>query len=244
MDTRLVNFVADAHDPSALAGFWSELLGWVIVGSPLGPTITLGAPVADACEFDLVLVPASERRSGKNRLHLDLAATTLAHQVSIVDVALRLGAARADIGQTGVPWEVLADPEGNEFCVLEPRAEYADTAALAAVVIDTSDAYALSGFWAAATGWPVAHRSSRYAGLRSSPRGPWLEFVHDEAEKRTRNRLHLELSATGAEPLRGVTSRFHALGAQQLPTSKPCPSGAEATLADPQGNEFCLLTDV
>lgn len=243
MGTRLVNVVLDAQRPVALARFWAGLLGWVIVGpGQADPTVTLRAPEENRV-FDLVLVPSADPKTGKNRLHLDLAATKAAHQVSIVDAALRLGAVRADIGQTGVPWEVLADPEGNEFCVLEPRAEYADTGALAAVVVDTADAYALSGFWSAATGWAVVHRSSRYAGLRSTPRGPWLEFVHDEAMKRTRNRLHLELAPIGAEPLPDVTSRLSALGAQPSHTDKTCPSGAEVALTDPQGNEFCLLTD-
>jgi predicted enzyme related to lactoylglutathione lyase len=241
MSTRLVNVVLDAQRPVALAGFWAELLGWEVVGPQRGgPAVTLRAPDGERA-FDLVLVPAAESKSGKNRLHLDLASTSARQQESTIRAAVGLGAVRTDIGQTGVPWDVLVDPEGNEFCVLEPRAEYATTGTLAAVVVDTADAYAVSGFWAAATGWSVAHRSARYAALHDdTARGPWLEFVHDEAVKRTRNRLHLELAPVGAESLPDVTRRLSALGAQPLPAEQGCPSGAEVTLNDPQGNEFCV----
>jgi len=69
---------------------------------------------------------------------------------------LGLGAVRADIGQGEVPCEVMADPEGNEFCVLDPRPVYVGTWPVAAVVADCRDPAAVAGFWRLATGWVPA----------------------------------------------------------------------------------------
>ncbi|MFI7281924.1 VOC family protein [Micromonospora chersina] len=98
--------------------FWSEALGWPLVWdqdqetaiqSPLGGTkITWGGPP---------LMP----RTGKQRLHFDLVPPAGGDQQAEVDRLLTLGATRIDIGQGDVDWVVLADPDGNEFCVLPPR---------------------------------------------------------------------------------------------------------------------------
>jgi hypothetical protein len=74
-------------------------------------------PVAQA----LVLLPVSEPKLATNRVHLNLATQSAAHQAAEVDRLLGLGAVPADIGQGDVDWEVMADPEGREFCVLTPR---------------------------------------------------------------------------------------------------------------------------
>jgi Glyoxalase-like domain len=68
-----------------------------------------------------VFVPAPEAKAVMNRIHLDLATESVAHQAAEVERLLDLGATSADIGQGDVPWVVLADPEGSEFCVLSPR---------------------------------------------------------------------------------------------------------------------------
>jgi predicted enzyme related to lactoylglutathione lyase len=98
--------------------FWSQALGWPLVWdqdeetavrSPHGgPKITWGGPP---------LMP----KTGKNRLHFDLAPPAHGDQQAEVDRLVSLGAARADIGQGGVSWVVMADPDGHEFCVLTPR---------------------------------------------------------------------------------------------------------------------------
>ena len=71
--------------------------------------------------IDIIAVP--EPKTVKNRVHVDLATTSAAHQADLAARLRTLGATPADVGQGNVPWIVLADPEGNEFCVLEPRAE-------------------------------------------------------------------------------------------------------------------------
>ena len=89
-----------------------------------------------------------------------------------MDRLLGLGAARADIGQGDVPWIVLADPEGNEFCVLDPRPVYQGIAPVAAVVADCRDPAAVAGFWRLATGWVPGNSVERLSGvsLRSPAR--------------------------------------------------------------------------
>jgi hypothetical protein len=80
-----------------------------------------GFSYPDPVALPLVFVPAPEPKTVKNRLHLDLASESAAHQAGSVERLLGLGAVPADIGRGDVPWAVLADPEGSEFCVLSPR---------------------------------------------------------------------------------------------------------------------------
>jgi hypothetical protein len=107
--------VVDCTDPAPVAQFWGEVFGvetkpdedgdWVL--TPPGSTVGL--------LFQRVL----EGKTVKNRLHLDLRPGSPAEQETEVDRLLGLGATRADVGQTGEEtWVVLADPDGNEFCVL------------------------------------------------------------------------------------------------------------------------------
>jgi catechol 2,3-dioxygenase-like lactoylglutathione lyase family enzyme len=116
MTLRLYSVVFDARDPSRLAAFWSAALGFPVV---------LDGPEEAAIKSDygessrvVFFVAVSEQKAGKNRLHLDVEPDD---QVGEVERLLALGARRVDIGQHDVPWVVLADPEGNEFCVLESR---------------------------------------------------------------------------------------------------------------------------
>lgn len=107
--------IVGARDPGALGRWWREALGWVVVND-------------DSDEFEirptedrlpgLLFVPVPEEKTTKNRLHLDFRPDD---QDAEVDRLLALGAKRADVGQGEQPWVVLADPEGNEFCVLAPR---------------------------------------------------------------------------------------------------------------------------
>src|SRR5207248_2794889 len=88
-----------------------------------------GYTYPDPSAVPLVFVPVPEKHAVKNRVHLDLATTSAQHQRELVARLRELGAAPADIGQGEVAWEVLADPEGNELCVLAPRAARSSGAA-------------------------------------------------------------------------------------------------------------------
>ncbi len=102
----------DCRDPDLLAGFWREVLGYVVVSR----SDTLVAIAADhQTHPGLGFVRVADPESSKSRLHIDLVPDD---QDVEVERLLGLGASRVDIGQGDVSWVVMADPEGNEFCVL------------------------------------------------------------------------------------------------------------------------------
>lgn len=111
----------DADDVDLVGSFWQELLGWQEVARNEG-SVRLRAPDADA--WELLVLASPDPHEGKIRLHPDLLAEgepgDAGRRPVEVERARDLGATRADIGQGEVPWTVLADPEGNEFCVLDP----------------------------------------------------------------------------------------------------------------------------
>jgi len=102
----------DAVDPAMLGAWWREALGWVVVDD--GEDVFEIRPSADR-RPGLLFLRSPEGKDRKNRLHLDLRPDDQAAEVGRL---LALGATSVDIGQGPVPWVVLADPEGNEFCVL------------------------------------------------------------------------------------------------------------------------------
>jgi predicted enzyme related to lactoylglutathione lyase len=118
MPVALHHVVVDAHDLPEMARFWSGALGWEIL-SVRDREIVIG-PAVDA-PTGICFMPTSETKSSKNRLHLDLT-TGAEDRDAEIGRLIGLGARRVDIGQTGQEsWTVLADPEGNEFCVIRPK---------------------------------------------------------------------------------------------------------------------------
>src|SRR5215469_10440013 len=170
MATRAVHIVIDAADPSRLAGFWAAALGWEVASDEADEAVVAppGFSYPDPAALPLVFVPVADPKTGKNRVHLDLSSTSDEHQAAEIARLLALGASPADIGQGDAPWEVLADPEGNEFCVLDPRPEYMDARPVAAVVIDSHDPGQIASFWAAATDWEVQQSEPGFASLRAA----------------------------------------------------------------------------
>ena len=114
MGTRLWELCFDANDPLRLARFWAGALGWDIHGETRAE---IGLMPTDGTPFGLVFVAVPEPKVGKNRIHLDLVSESPAHHAEMVDRLVAQGASPIDIGQGEVGWTVLADPEGNEFCV-------------------------------------------------------------------------------------------------------------------------------
>jgi predicted enzyme related to lactoylglutathione lyase len=117
MTSRLANLHLDAVDPTRVADFWCEVLGWQVLATDedVG-LVEIGPADGRWPGIDIMRVP--EPKTGKNRLHLDLRAdgsTTAEERPRL----LALGATRTEVGQPDdVSWVVLADPEGNEFCLL------------------------------------------------------------------------------------------------------------------------------
>lgn len=239
MPTRLTQVVFDSADLEAQAGFWAALLGWRHTYTDAEEAVVEPAE-GDGCPLVLVFVPVADPKTAQNRIHLDLASSSADDQAAIVARAEELGARRVDIGQVDVPWIVLADPEGNEFCVLEPRAEYADTGALAAIVVGSADLAASAEFWSAASGWELVRQQEEVASLRHrSGRGPWLEFVA-AGPKRAKNRVHLDVRPYADDVRAAEVDRLRALGA--VPADVGQGEVTWAVLADPDGSEFCVLS--
>ena len=107
--------IVDAADPGALGRWWQQALGWVAVNED--PDEYEIRPAADRTP-GLLFVEVPDAKVTKNRLHLDLRPDD---RDAEVERLVGLGATRAEIGQGDQSWVVLADPEGNEFCVLSAR---------------------------------------------------------------------------------------------------------------------------
>ena len=118
MSLRIQCLSIDTHDPAAQAAFWAEVLGWRITHEE-PDEVALEPPAgspADGVSPDLLFLRVPDDKTVKNRLHLDLRPDDQAAEVARLE---RLGARRVSVGQgDDVTWVVLADPEGNEFCVL------------------------------------------------------------------------------------------------------------------------------
>ncbi|MDF2846656.1 MAG: hypothetical protein K0R97_638 [Oerskovia sp.] len=122
MASRISELVLDCADPELLARFWSEVLGYVELGREeeaieIGPAdVGFGG-----LQPTIILSPSNDPKTAKLPLHIDINAVDR-DQDAELERLLALGARHADIGQTGdESWHVLADPEGNEFCLLRKR---------------------------------------------------------------------------------------------------------------------------
>src|SRR6266567_7976314 len=138
MASHLLALCFDANDPPRLARFWAGVLGWEIADDDTQHGIAL-LP-SDDTGFRIRFLPTQEQKAGQNQMHFDLTSTSPEDQQQTVATSLGLGARHIDIGQR--PEEghvVLADPEGNEFCVIEPDNNFlADCGFIGALACDGS----------------------------------------------------------------------------------------------------------
>ncbi len=240
MATRLVQINMKARDDTALGGFWAQALGWKLSSEAPGVTNLepQGFVYPDPVAVCIDLVASPEPKTVKNRVHVDLATTSAAHQAELVARLTDLGATPADVGQGDVGWRVMADPEGNEFCVLDSL--YEETGPIATVVVDCTDPRAMARFWGEAMDWTVLKVSDHNAVLRSAKAvGPYLQFLRTPDVKTVWNRVHLDVRPYPGDDVQAEAARLRALGATVIDLSP-----AEVpwmVLADPEGNEFCLL---
>lgn len=115
MTSRIASIVIDARQPDVVAGFWCEVLGWRVLETEDG-LVSIGPADGSWPTIDVIAVP--EPKAVKNRVHIDLRADDTTTPLELTRL-LELGAVRTDVGQgSDVSWFVLADPEGNEFCLL------------------------------------------------------------------------------------------------------------------------------
>jgi predicted enzyme related to lactoylglutathione lyase len=232
-----------ALDSSAVGRFWAEALGWSAyspgVTTYVGPAGGVVWPHPVVLGIDVVPVP-ERKTTTKNRVHLDLATTSAAHQAEWVARLKALGATPADVGQGDVPWTVLADPEGNEFCVLEPREVHRDTGPIAVIVVDCVDPRAMARFWGEAMDWALHEVTDDHAVFRSAEdAGPYLEFFRTPGVKTVPDRVHLDLLPYPGDDKEAEVARLRALGATDLDLGQG--DVPWTCLSDPEGHEFCVL---
>jgi hypothetical protein len=234
----LENLVVDALDPRRLGGFWEAALGTERLTDSEHEGFETRLAVDGGPVLDLCFQPVPGPPSDPPRLHLDLLGG--ADQTQVVDRLLGLGARHLDIGQRDVPWVVLADPEGNPFCVMEERAAYTGTGPVAALPFDGADPDRDAAFWSWLTGWVdadgVAPRTLRHPSLR----GPLLELCPERGAKgAAKNRLHLDVRLEVGDDPDAVAAGIAERGGSELR-----PGWGELpwrVYADPSGNEFCVL---
>ena len=122
MACRITELVLDCRDPEALSRWWSAVLGWVEVDRDGDDYVEIGPPGGGPVPT-LLFSRSADPRQGKLPLHIDVSPTDR-DQAAELERLLALGARPADVGQPAdVSWHVLADPEGNEFCLLRTQVE-------------------------------------------------------------------------------------------------------------------------
>lgn len=266
MATHLECIIIDGINPTALAAFWATALGRS-VGFDSPDEVILIDP--DQLAPPLVIVGGAQPKVGKNPLdpsqrelpacagplpvHLDLASTSVEHRDAQVARLLAAGARHVDVGQGEASFVVLGDPEGNEFCVLGPRPEYAGSGAMAAIVFECGDLPTAGPFWAAATGWQVARETPDMLALRRSDgRGPILELFDSAPPVATgfrneplagtaqiKTRVHLDIEPESGGDQLAELARLEALGASRADIGQGATTWV--VLSDPVGHVFCLL---
>ena len=237
--TLLISALAfDANDPAVLAPFWAGVLGREMAKEPDGGLVLLPN---DDTEFRIEFYPTQAPKTGPNQMHFDLTSQSLEEQEATVARVLELGGRHLDVGQ--LPEEehvVLADPEGNEFCVIEPGNNFlAGTAFIGALSSDGSPA--VGRFWSEALGWPLVWDQDEETAIQSPRGGTKISWGGPPYNPKTgKNRLHLDLAPPADGDQEAEVERLVSLGAKRIDIGQGDVSWV--VMADPGGNELCVLT--
>jgi catechol 2,3-dioxygenase-like lactoylglutathione lyase family enzyme len=235
---HLVSLVWNATSPTELGRFWEQSLRWH--ARRLDGDVVELVP-GDATSFRVRFRPGAGSKVGQNRIHLDLTTTSHADQHATVAELLSMGATHIDIGQS--PDEthvVLADPEGNELCVLEPGNRFlAGCPRLGAVNCDGT--HALGCFWSEALGWPLVWDEGEETAIQAPDgTGPKITWSGPPLMPRLgEERVHLHVAPAAGRGVVDARAHLLSLGASVLDRGHGC-RGAMA-LADVDGNAFCLV---
>lgn len=232
------NIVMQVRDPIATGAFWSAALG--LADLTANADVYEGRLVlGDDVWLDLCLERVDVPPPPGWRLHLDLLGGP--EQAAVVERLIGVGARPLDIGQGDVPWIVLADPDGNAFCVMEEREAYRDTGPIAALPLDSADPERDGALYAALTGWVRVDGVGPVSLRHPSLRGPLLELCPEPEPKRRQNRTHLDVRPEpgGQRELVEIALAHGAIFA-----AEPWALGHPwVVLRDTSGNEFCVLGD-
>lgn len=231
MTTRLVTLCFDANDPLRLAQFWAGFLDRKVADD--GVTL---API-DAAGFGIRFTSTEAPKTDPNQMHFDLTSKSPEDQQAMVAKALKLGGRHIDIGQTDAEGHVvLADPEGNEFCVIESDNNFlANTATIGALSSDGSQA--VGYFWSKALDWPLVWDQDEETAIQSPQGGSKISWGGPPvSEKTAKNRLHFDLAPPADGSQQAEVDRLVSLGATRVDGE-----GEVVAMLDPDGNEFCVL---
>jgi hypothetical protein len=227
--SRLFALRVDAVRPERLAEFWSAMLGWDRDGVLISP------PGGDG--FRMRFVPEHEPKTVPNLMHFDLTSATWQEQEESVARALALGGRHIDIGQgPEVEHVVLADPDGNEFCVIEPGNKFLDGCGFIGAV-SSDGSQRVGHFWAAALDWPLVWDQDEETAIQAPDGGSKITWGGPPYQPRPgKIRWAYDLVVPPGGDRNAEADRLIALGATRIGTDE---SGL--VLADPDGNDFRLL---
>ncbi|MDH6696794.1 VOC family protein [Streptomyces griseoviridis] len=234
MTSELFAICFDTARPSHAARFWSGLLDRESAEGP-GGDVTILPP--DPTGFRIRFLPSQEPKTAQNQAHFDLTSTSPDNQRETVARALRLGGSHLDVGQ--LPAEghvVLADPDGNELCVIEAGNRFlADTGPIGALACDgTRD---VGRFWSEALRWPLVWDQDQETAIQSPNGGTKITWGGPPVAPKTgRSRVRFELAVSAGVPWEAEVDRLISLGA-----ARTGPGGSDdgpLPLLDPDGNEF------
>ena len=238
MASHIVALCFDANDPLRLARFWAGLLCWEMADAAEDGIALLPS---DDTGFKIRFLPTDKLKVGQNRIHFDLTSTSLEDQQQTVARALRLGARHIDIGQRGDEGHVvLADPEVNEFCVIEPGNSFlADCGFIGAVNCDGSQE--VGYFWREALGWPLVWDRDQETAIQSPSGGSKITWSGPPLMPRTgKDRLRFDIAPPVDGDQQTEVDRLVSLGAARIEIGQGEVSWV--AMADPDGNEFRVLT--
>ena len=238
MASHIVALCFDANDPLRLARFWAGLLCWEMADAAEDGIALLPS---DDTGFKIRFLPTDKLKVGQNRIHFDLTSTSLEDQQQTVARALRLGARHMDIGQRGDEGHVvLADPEVNEFCVIEPGNSFlADCGFIGAVNCDGSQE--VGYFWSEALEWPLVWDRDQETAIQSPSGGSKITWSGPPLMPRTgKDRLRFDIAPPVDGDQQTEVDRLVSLGAARIEIGQGEVSWV--AMADPDGNEFRVLT--
>jgi len=239
MTSRLVALCFDANDPLRLARFWADALHWEIDDETPDE---IGLVPTDGTRFRILFLPVPEQKVGQNRIHLDLTTTSIDDQQETVARLVELGARHIDIGQGADDAHVvLADPEGNELCMIEPDNSFlAGCGRLGAINCDGTRK--VGYFWSGALGWPLVWDQDEETAIRAPDgTGPLITWSGPPLiPKIGKNRLHLDIAPPDHGDQRAEVARLVSLGATRIDIGQG--DVDRVVMADPDGNEFCVLS--